>query len=414
MSARSLSQAPWPRRVEFLVKVAECLHIHGTTAQRLEGALLGMASRLGMKCEPWVNPTGMILTLRDLNCPESSDVTRVIRLPLGDVDLSRLAMADQIAEDVLAGRMGLAEGQRALETLDRVPTWRWNLLQILAFAMVAFGVGCLLRLPWLDIFTASCGGLGVGLLVYAVGRHPSLREPMEVLAAMLAAMLAVGVASFVGPLNLNTVIIAAVIVLLPGMELTNAVSELTSQHLVSGTARLAGALSIILKLTIGTMLVLHVAELAGIQPRVAASRPQPDWVEWTGLAVACLSFAVVFRAARRDYLIVMLAAASGFLISRHVGDAFGNVAGVFVSALVITMAGNLYARWRNRPGALIRLPGIILLVPGSVSFRGLMTLMQEQSLAQGQSAFVSVLNILLALLAGLMLGNLLAPPRRNI
>ena len=32
-------------------------------------------------------------------------------------------------------------------------------------------------------------------------------------------------------------IVASLIVLLPGMGLTNAVNELTSQHLVSGTAR---------------------------------------------------------------------------------------------------------------------------------------------------------------------------------
>jgi hypothetical protein len=56
-----------------------------------------------------------------------------------------------------------------------------------------------------------------------------------------AGFVAILVAAFVAPLNLDTVIIASLIVLLPGMSLTNAVNELTSQHLVSGTARFAGA-----------------------------------------------------------------------------------------------------------------------------------------------------------------------------
>ena len=104
------------------------------------------------------------------------------------------------------------------------------------------------------------------------------------------------VASFVAPLNQNTVIIASLIVLLPGLSLTNAVNELTSQHLVSGTARFAGAVTTVLKLAIGTVIALYVADLIGLHPQVRASRPQPEWVEWVALAMAAFAFAVLFRA----------------------------------------------------------------------------------------------------------------------
>ena len=231
---------------------------------------------------------------------------------------------------------------------------------------------------------------------------------------MLAATIAVFVATFVGPLNMNTVIIASVIVLLPGMALTNAVNELTSQHLVAGTARFAGAISTILKLTIGTMLTLTLSHMLGMQPAVQFSRPQPLWVEGLGLMVACYAFAVAFCAGRRDYLLVMVSAAAGYLISRVAGETWGDAAGVFLGAFIMTMAGNIYARWKNRPGALIRLPGIILLVPGSVSFRGLISLMQQQDIEAGTAALMAVVNILMALIAGLMFGNLLAPARRNL
>src|SRR5690606_33686769 len=152
---------------------------------------------------------------------------------------------------------------------------------------------------------------------------------------------------------------------MPGLALTNAFSELTSQHLVSGMARLAGAVSTLLKLTVGVMIALTVADLLGIEPQVRASRPQPEWVEYSAVVVAAFAFAVLFRASRRDYPVVMLAAIAGYLITRHVGPWLGSPVGVFLSALVVTVAGNAYARWKNRPGALIRVPGIIMLVPGS-------------------------------------------------
>src|SRR3546814_20549242 len=108
---------------------------------------------------------------------------------------------------------------------------------------------------------------------------------------MLAATVAILVAKFVGPLNLNTVVIAALIVLMPGMSLTNAVNELNSQNLISGTARFAGAISTMLKLTVGTMIALTAAQVLGVDPQVRALRPQPAWVRSEGRRVGkeCVS-----------------------------------------------------------------------------------------------------------------------------
>jgi uncharacterized membrane protein YjjP (DUF1212 family) len=414
-NAAGSNRASYVARIAFIVELAEHLHAYGTTAQRLEGAINAVASKLHLGCEPWSNPTGMILTFSDPERPPGdSDTTRVIRLPPGETDLYKLCEADRIAEDVMAGRLDLASGHVALLALDHPRSANWNAMQIIAFGLASAAVAGLLRLPWLDIATAGGTGLLIGLLELAKGRHPQLKEAGDALAALLAAFVAIAVASFIAPLNLNTVIIVSLIVLLPGLTLTNAVNELTSQHLVSGTARSAGALTTVMKLAIGTAIALTLAQLIGLQPQVQASRPQPDWVEWTSLALAAYAFAVLFRSARRDYPLVMLAAVAGYLISREAGAAWGSPAGIFLSALTMTAAGNGYARWVHRPGALVRVPGIIMLVPGSASLRGVMNLVQQQDVAVGQDAALAVLNILLALLAGLLFGNLLLPTRRNL
>jgi len=244
--------------------------------------------------------------------------------------------------------------------------------------------------------------------------RPRLREAVDALSAMFAAAVTILVATFVEPLNQNTVIIASLVVLLPGLTLTNAVNELTSQHLVSGTARFAGAVTTVMKLAVGAVIALYTAQLLGLQPEVRAWRPQPEWIEWAALILAAFAFAVLFRADRRDYPKVMLAAASGYLISRFGGELFGSPAGTFLAALAMTAAGNAYARWGKRPGAILRVPGIIMLVPGSTSLRGVLTLIQQQDVGAGQDALLAVLNILLALIAGVLFGNLVLPARRNL
>ena len=410
-----LSAASYAERVDFMVELAQRLHRYGTTADRLEGALTAVASQLGLACEPWSNPTGLILTFSDpVRATGMRDTTRVLRLSPGEQDLHRLAETDRIAEDVLAARLDLATALEQMRALDAPPTRAMQWLEVGAFGLAAASVAGLLRLPWLDIGVAGATGLMIGALAVAAATRPRLASGLEAVAGMLAAGMAVLVASLVAPLNQNTVIIASLIVLLPGLALTNAMNELTGQQLVSGTARFAGALTTVLKLAVGTLVALHLTALLGLEPEVRALRPQPEWIEWIALALAAFAFAVLFRASRRDYLRVMAAAAAGYLIARYVGELVGSPAGVFLAALALTAAGNAYARWWHRPGAIIRVPGIIMLVPGSTSLRGLLSLIQGQDVDAGQAALLAVLTALAALIAGVLFGNLLLPPRRNL
>ena len=415
MDPASRPVASYAQRMAFVAEMAARLHRYGTTAQRLEAAIVALAQRLDLECEPWSNPTGLILSFSDPAKPlGSTDTTRVIRLSPGENDLHKLCEADRIAEAVANGQMSVIQGHTALRTLDRPTSTRTRVMQVLAFGLAAAAVAGLWRLPWLDIATAGVAGLAIGLLDLYASARPAWKEASEALAGLLAGTLATLVAVFIGPLNLNTVVIASLVVLLPGMAITNAMNELSSQHWVSGTVRFAGALTTVMKLTVGAIIAIQVLEKLGLNPQVRAWRPQPEWVEWSALVLAAFSFAVLFKARRRDYPWVMGAAIAGYMISRYGGLAWGSPAGIFLSALALTAAGNAFGRWMHRPGAVVRLPGIIMLVPGSASLRGLLTLVQQQDVDAGQSALLLVTNIVLALVAGLLFGNLLIPARKNL
>ena len=74
-------QATYAQRVAFVSEIAGRLHSYGTTAQRLETAVVALARQLDLDCEPWSNPTGIILSFSDpAQAIGSSDITRVIRL----------------------------------------------------------------------------------------------------------------------------------------------------------------------------------------------------------------------------------------------------------------------------------------------------------------------------------------------
>ena len=58
-------------------------------------------------------------------------------------------------------------------------------------------------------------------------------------------------------------------------------------------------------------------------------------------------------------------------------------------------------------------PGIMLLVPGSVGFRGLSSMMAHDVVSGIQTAFTMIL-MAVALVAGLLLANDILPPKRAL
>jgi uncharacterized membrane protein YjjB (DUF3815 family) len=139
---------------------------------------------------------------------------------------------------------------------------------------------------------------------------------------------------------------------------------------------------------------------------------------WVTLLAGSFAFAVLFKTARRDTLLVMASVWLGFAVQRLTdsipvlqSDAFPT--GVFAAGIVVTAASNAYGRWFNRPGALVRVPGIILLVPGSLGFRSFNFAFQRDLLLGLDTAF-AVVTALIALVAGILVGSLVFPSRRNL
>jgi len=413
-------RAPYLVRIDFIVELARRLHIYGTTAQRLESAVGQVAKRLDVEAEIWSNPTGMLMSFNDKERGEPYKITQIIRLEPGDTNLGRLAAADAIAEDVMAGRRNIVEGLRDMRALDRPARKYTQALSICAFGLASASVaGLLARTGWADLLTAAVLGTLIGVLTEYAKSHPRLADANEAVSAFVATVAASIVGCFIAPLSVQGVVIASLIVLMPGLALTNAVSELASQQLVSGTARFAGALTILLKLTFGAVAGAHVVSLLGWEPiSNSTANVLPTWVPWLTLLAGSFAFSVLFKSSRRDVLLVMASVWLGYAATKLAATFPGAAdnpfpTGVFFAGMVVTVVSNAYGSYFNRPGALIRVPGIILLVPGSLGFRSFSFVFDKDVLTGLDTGFAVVM-ALIALVAGILFGSLLVSPRRNL
>ena len=407
-------------RINFILELARHLHEAGTSVNRLEGAIDQIANRLQLEVSIWSNPTGIMISFRDPFLGDPYTVTRVLRLEPGSIDLGRLADADAIAEQVMDGRLDIEAGLARLHGMDKPPSAFYSRLQVAAFGVAsALVVSLFPRTGWFDLATSAGLGMLIGVLSIFGQTRSRLNDAVEALAAFLATLMVFYIASHWAPLSVQPVIISALIIMMPGMMLTNAVNELAHQQLASGSARFAGALTILMKLTFGAILAAQIVENLGWQNLSnSQAAALPGWMPMAMLLPGALALALLFKTRWRDVPIVMMAVLLGYGVMKLCEQipAMSDdtiPTGVFLAAFVVTAVANAFARLFNRPGALIRVPGIILLVPGSLGFRTINVAL-AQDVTSSLDLAISLLAALTALVAGILFGNLLISSRRNL
>ncbi|HEY1552977.1 MAG TPA: threonine/serine exporter family protein, partial [Kofleriaceae bacterium] len=263
-----------------------------------------------------------------------------------------------------------------------------------------------------DVCVAGAIGLVIGLLGAFVARSSDQARVFELIGAGFAALTA-GLASAVWPtLNPSLVAIASLIILLPGHSLTVAMTELATRNLIAGTARLMSAVIVLLELVVGVAIGERLAK-ALVDVQQTPKLPLPEWASWAALVTASFAVAVVVQARRSQFGWILAGCAVGYIGSRAGTNWLGPELGVLVGAFALGALSNVYARWLGRPSQVVQTPAVFLLVPGSLGFRGMSSLLDRNTMNGVETLFATFVAAI-AIVAGLLVANAVVPPRRSL
>jgi uncharacterized membrane protein YjjP (DUF1212 family) len=403
----SLSPPPPGAAVAFTLRLAEALHRYGTPSHRLEGLMMRVSERLGLEGRFFSTPTSLFASFG----PPEALRTSLIRVEPGDVDLERLTLLDVLADDVIQGRLSPTDGAGKVEAILALPERYGPALKLICWALAGGAAGRLFGGGLWETAVAALSSLLIGTLGELTRRQPSTARVLEPVAGILSSAIAVLAASLVGPLSVKVATVAGLIVLLPGLSLTVAINELATRHLISGTSRLTAAALVFLQLGFGVALGSRLALLLPPPASLPPPSALPVWTQLLALAVSPVAVGVLFRARPRDWGWIAAACSFAFAGSRLGALLLGAQLGAFVGALLLGIASNALARLRNRPSVTTVVPGLMLLVPGSMGFRSLSSLLERDVVAGVDTAF-NMLMVAVALAAGLLSANALVPPRK--
>lgn len=387
----------------FLRDLGQALHISGAPAHDLEKRLVAVGKRLGVNVESFAVLTFLALTVA---APSGARRVEMLRLPSYDYNMARLIALEALCREISDPARLTSYVAQLTGILHQPPPWSGWQLVVQGFLLSA-AVAALLRGGWVEML---CGGV-IGLLFVAAHQRLSkiqgLGPAIPVMLCALAAMLAQGLAVLLPQQSPFISAVAGVVLLLPGFMLTVAMSELATQNFLAGTGRLAGAFMLLFLmgagLVIGTKISLALLPVQALGTVAAL----PAWVIWPTIAVLGVSLLGVIQAPLSAIHVSAGACLLAWAVYSLVSAAVGNVVGAFAGALAVAAAGHLYQYLTRRPAVLLQIPGLITLVPGSMGFRGLHALIEQDS-AAGINLITDMLLTGAALAVGLLLADNIA------
>jgi uncharacterized membrane protein YjjP (DUF1212 family) len=392
-------------RVSFLLTLGRALHEAGHATHRLEELLEAVSRRLGIEGQFFATPTSIFASFGSYDRQRTFMMRTVPRPP----DLGRLVRVSEVARAVYDGRIPPAEGSNRLAAVEAgSPPGAAPILA--GYTLASAAAARFLGGSWPEIRVAALAGLLTGALALLAGRQPRVGRIFEPVAAFVAATVVALLGAWGGGHSVPIATLAGFIVLIPGLTVTTAIQELATQHLTAGTTRMAAAFMTFVGIGFGVALGYRVAALAGTAPPVTPEG-LPDWTLWAALVAAALAFATLLRADTRDWPWIVASGFTAVLAARGGTAVLGSGVGAFVGAFAVSLFAGVYGRLADRPPAVVLVPGLLVLVPGSIGFRGVVALLESEVISGIDAGFTMILTAV-ALVAGLLTAAALVPERR--
>ena len=120
-----------------------------------------------------------------------------------------------------------------------------------------------------------------------------------------------------------------------------------------------------------------------------------------------------FQTSRRDLPWTVLVSGITYLSVLAGSAVLDSNMGNLLGAMVAVIIANFWARKTGRPASIVLIPSIVLLVSGSIGFRGI-AYMAEGDVHLGVQQFFQMFVVAMTILAGIMIGYTIVKPERDL
>lgn len=339
------------------------LAMAGAETFRVEESINRILLSYGITAEAFSIPNCLTVSIETA---EGKPMTRMRRIGYHGNDLDAVEKYSNLSRRICTETPSPEQAMNWIKETDsgrRFYNLAWYLT---GNALGACGFSVLFGGSFLDSLLAGICGLIVGLINKFMDQlkvNPFFRT---IIAAFVMALIAYGFGAANFSNNTDSVIIGALMILVPGLIFTNAMRDIIYGDTNSGINRIVQVFLIAAAIALGTGAAWKLAGSIWVIPESAPAIAHPVWIEAIACLIGCIGFSILFNIHGPGGLLCALGGVLTWVtyaIALHLGA--GDVSAYFFATLTASIYAEIMARVRKYPAISYLVVSIFPLIPGA-------------------------------------------------
>lgn len=339
------------------------LSMSGAETFRVEDSMARVAASYGIPAEVFSIPNYLIVSILT---ETGKPITRMRRIGYHGNNLDAVEKLNALSRRICSSHPAPEEAMQWLDEVRKsipcysIPVYLLgNFLGALGFAML-FGCG-----PVDMLMSGICGILG-GLLNRFMDKMKVNPFFETIFSAFLMALAAYGLNTLGIVQNVNSVVIGALMILVPGLLFTNAMRDIIYGDTNSGITRFVQVLLISMGMALGTAVAWNTASLLWGIPKNLETLTNPLLITALGSLIGCIGFSILFNIHGPGGLLCALGGVVTWVVFDLILKAGGDeMFAYFSGAFLASVYAEVMARVRKYPAISYLVVSLFPLIPGA-------------------------------------------------
>ena len=339
------------------------LAMAGAETYRVEESASRILMAYGLQAEVFAIPNNLTVSIET---PAGKPMTRMRRIGPHGNDLDTVDQLSALSRAICNRKPDVLEARKWLEYV-RGNKRSYSLpIYLLGSFLGAAGYGVFFGGTWLDALWAGFCGILVGVVNRALDKIKTNQFFQTIAAAFLMSLCAYAAGALGLTNNADAVIIGPMMILVPGLLITNAMRDIIYGDTNSGVNRIVQVFLIAVALSLGTAAAWSTAASIWGDPVSPPSLEYGFWTQSLSAAVGCIGFAILFNIHGKGVFLSALGGLFTWMVYLTVIRISGSaIAANFWASLFAGFFSEIMARIRKKPAIAYLVVAIFPLLPGA-------------------------------------------------
>lgn len=352
--------------LDFVTDLGYELSMAGAEIFRVEDSITRILKAYGLEPEVYAIPNCIIV---GVTLPDGESLTEMRRIGFHGNDLHAVELFSDLSRRVCAEKPDadtLHQWLRETKAGHRQFGW---VLQLIGYALAAFGFSVFFGGDLIDGLCGGCAGLAVG----ACSMFMDKLETNNFFKTLLSAIPLAFIPYAFGALGIcqrpDMATIGTVMVLVPGLLFTYAMRDIIYGDTNSGINRIVQVLLIALAIALGTSVAWSIATAAWGEPVSLPAVEHSFLVQSIACVIGSIGFSFLFNVRGKGTILCLLGGVvcwGVYCIVEHAGG--GEMTAMLLSSIVAAIYSEVMARIRKCPAIGFLVLSLIPLIPGSALY----------------------------------------------